>query len=77
MRAVFTGLSPLMFPDYTDLDTGRVLTAVPGGVYDIAPASGRNVPGLPGSWFTAPADGTGNAPEPLADDMPEADNGED
>jgi hypothetical protein len=35
--------------DYIDLGTGKALTAEPGGVYDVAPASGRNVPDVPGN----------------------------
>jgi hypothetical protein len=34
--------------DYLDLETSRTLTVEPGGVYDVAPASGRLVPGIPG-----------------------------
>ena len=48
MRAVYTGHEALTFNDYLDGDTGRTLTAVPGGVYDVAPAGGgRPVPALP------------------------------
>jgi hypothetical protein len=50
--AAFTGTETLTFPDYTDLGTGRTLTAEPGESYDIAPASGRLVPDLPEAWFT-------------------------
>lgn len=69
MRAVYAGHEALTFTDYTDLDTGRTLHAEPGGVYDIAPASGRNVGDIPEPWFTAaeplaieagPADGDGD-----------------
>ena len=64
VRAAYTGHVPLMFPDYIDLDTGRVLSAEPGGVYDITPASGRSVDEIPGQWFT-PADDEAKAePEP-------------
>jgi hypothetical protein len=35
-------------PDYLDLATSTTLTVEPGGVYDVAPASGRMVPGIPG-----------------------------
>jgi hypothetical protein len=45
--AAYTGHETLMFLDYQDVATGRALTAVPGGVYDVAPAGGRNVPALP------------------------------
>ena len=48
MRAVYTGHEALTFSDYLDLDTGRTLTAVPGGTYDVAPAGGgRPAPALP------------------------------
>ena len=50
-RAAYTGHEALTFPDYTDLETGQTLRAEPGGVYDIAPASGRGVPELPEAWF--------------------------
>ena len=36
-------------PDYLDLDAGTTLTAEPGRVYDVAPASGRLVPDVPGN----------------------------
>ena len=52
MRAVYTGVEALTFNDYIDLGTGMTLAAVPGGVYDVAPASGRPVPDLPEGWFT-------------------------
>jgi len=51
VRAAYTGHEPLMFPDYTDLETGQTLRAEPGGVYDVAPASGRDVPEVPVPWF--------------------------
>jgi hypothetical protein len=54
VRAVYTGHEVLTFSDYLDLETGRTLTAVPGGTYDMAPASGRLVPDVPAGWF-APA----------------------
>jgi hypothetical protein len=53
MRAVYGGHEALTFSDYIDLDTGKTLAAEPGGVYDIAPASGRLVPDIPEPWFTA------------------------
>ena len=52
MRAAYTGHEVLTFPDYADGETGRTLTAEPGGVYDVTPASGRLVPDLPEGWFT-------------------------
>ena len=60
MRVAYAGHEALTFSDYTDLETGRTLHAVPGGTYDIAPASGRVVPEVPEPWFV-PA-----APEPAA-----------
>jgi len=51
-RAIFNGYEALTFSDYTDLATGMTLRAEPGGVYDIAPASGRVVPEFPEPWFT-------------------------
>lgn len=74
MRAAFTGHQPLMFTDYVDLATGRVLSAEPGGVYDIAPASGRAVPEMPGNWFV-PVEAEQDQPEPQAAFEP--DTGED
>lgn len=47
MKAVYTGHEPRMFLDYLDLETGRTLYAEPGGVYDVWPAGGRNVPDVP------------------------------
>lgn len=52
MKAAYTGCETLTFQDYTDLDTGRTLLAEPGGAYDIAPASGHQVPDVPEGWFT-------------------------
>ena len=73
MRAVYTGHEVLTFSDYLDLETGRTLTAVPGGTYDMAPASGRLVPDVPPGWF-APAieekqaEATAAADEPAPED---------
>lgn len=53
MRVVYVGHEALTFTDYLNLETGQTLSAVPGGVYDIAPASGRVVPEVPEPWFTA------------------------
>ena len=51
--ASYHGHETLSFPDYLDLGTGKTLTAQPRDEpYDIAPASGRLVPGLPAGWFT-------------------------
>jgi hypothetical protein len=52
-RAAYTGHEALTFSDYTDLETGKTLHAEPGGVYDVAPASGRVVPEVPEPWFVA------------------------
>lgn len=51
-RAAYNGHEALTFSDYIDLDTGRTLAAVPGGTYDITPASGRAAPEFPEPWFT-------------------------
>jgi len=51
-RAAYTGHEVLTFTDYRDLESGKTLTAEPGGTYDVAPASGRVVPDLPEGWFT-------------------------
>lgn len=62
--ARYTGHEVLTFPDYTDLGTGRTLTAEPREKpYDIAPASGRLVPDLPAGWFV-PAEDRGEDEEP-------------
>ena len=51
-RAVFTGHEVLTFMDYLDAGTGRTLVAVPGGTYDIIPASsGRPLDDIPAGWF--------------------------
>jgi hypothetical protein len=50
-RAAYLGHEALTFSDYIDLDTGRTLAAVPGGTYDITPASGRAAPDIPEGWF--------------------------
>ena len=63
-RAAYSGHETLTFPDYTDLEAGKTLTAEPGGVYDVAPASGRLVPDIPQGWFT-PLEG--EVPELVAD----------
>jgi hypothetical protein len=51
VRVLYTHHEALTFSDYTDLETGGTLHAVPGRVYDITPASGRVVPGFPTPWF--------------------------
>ena len=51
MRVAYLGHEALTFTDYIDLEAGKTLHAVPGGVYDIAPASGRNVLEVPEPWF--------------------------
>lgn len=60
--AAYNGHEALTFTDYLDLGTGKTLHAEPGGVYDVAPASGRPVPDIPGAWFTeVKAPSTGSA----------------
>jgi hypothetical protein len=80
MRAAYTGHETLTFPDYADMEAGKTLTAVPGGVYDVAPASGRLVPDLPAGWFT-PLEGQDRSeeedvPGEAAEPEPEHDGGE-
>jgi hypothetical protein len=53
VRVAYAGIETLTFNQYIDLDTGKTLTAEPGGVYDITPASGHTVDDVPGPWFTA------------------------
>ena len=53
MRVAYGGQEALTFMDYRDTETGRTLYAVPGGVYDIEPVSGRPVDEVPAPWFTA------------------------
>jgi hypothetical protein len=53
VRAAYNGHEALTFGDYLDLESGNTLHAEPGGVYDVAPASGRPVPEIPEPWFTA------------------------
>ena len=57
MRVVYTYHEPRTFSDYMDLETGKTLYAVPGGTYDVAPASGHVVPGFPVPWFDFADDG--------------------
>ena len=71
MRAAYTGHEALTFNDYVDLDSGQTLTAEPGGVYDIAPASGHAVPDVPEAWFAPVTD-----EEPEGDADPEPGTGE-
>ena len=59
MRATYVGHEALTFSDYIDLETGKTLHVMPGGVYDVAPASGHVVPEFPEPWFTR----VGDAPE--------------
>jgi hypothetical protein len=56
----YTGTDTRMYPDYADASTGRALEPLPGGVYDVRVAPGRN-PGLPlppgdGRWAPVPDD---------------------
>ena len=75
MRGTYAGHEALTFSDYVDLDTGRTLHAVPGGVYDLAPASGRVVPAFPEPWFTAADLEDAPAVRPAEpDDVPEPDD---
>ena len=56
VRVAYVHHEALTFSDYTDLGTGKTLHAVPGGAYDIAPASGRVVPEVPEPWFVQVAE---------------------
>lgn len=47
MRAAFTGSAPLTFMDYIDGETGRTLTAAPGGVYEVVPVGAHPLPEVP------------------------------
>lgn len=78
-RATYTGIETLTFMDYMDLESGRTLTAEPGGVYDLAPSGGRQVPDLPPGFAAAEkprqakagtAGDDGPGPEPEADGQP-------
>ena len=51
MRAAYTGQEALTFGQYLNGETGKTLTAVPGGVYEVMPASGHVVPEIPAAWF--------------------------
>ena len=64
MKAAYTGHEALTFNDYVDLGTGRTLTAEPGGVYDITPASGHAVPDVPEGRFAPVKAAKAAAPEP-------------
>ena len=48
-RVRYTGQHAGSLPDYLDLATGKTLTVVPGWEGDVAPASGRLVPDIPGN----------------------------
>lgn len=60
----FTGYVPLLYPAYLDEATGRPLQADPGGVYDMTPAGGLNLPVPPG-------DGRWTASEPAEPPEPD------
>jgi hypothetical protein len=47
VRAAFTGTHGLTFMDYIDGETGRTLTAEPGGVYEVVPGGARPLLDLP------------------------------
>lgn len=81
MRAAYTGHEALTFTDYLDLETGKTLHAEPGGVYDIAPASGHVVPEVPEPWFVAAEAETAPdlwsaEPEPAPEPEPDQDHPE-
>jgi hypothetical protein len=78
----YTGQHAGTLPDYLDLQTSTTLTVEPGGVYDVAPASGRLVPDIPGGCVVlegyelaheleargVPAESAGGEPEAEASD---------
>jgi hypothetical protein len=49
----FYGHYPITYPHYIDLATGKALSVVPGGSYNVAPASGN----LLSAGTTMPLDG--------------------
>jgi hypothetical protein len=51
MHAAYTGNEALTFSQYIDVETGKTLHAEPGGVYEVIPASGHEVPEIPVPWF--------------------------
>lgn len=69
----FTGDFPLTYPAYRDAATDHTLTAVPGTIYDVEAASGRDVPVPPddGRWEPVTGDPSPEpAPEPWAEPAP-------
>ena len=61
----YTGHATALYMDYIDGETGRTLTAEPGGTYDVRVAPGRN-PGL----SPVPGDGRWTAVPPPEEDQP-------
>lgn len=55
MRAAFTGTHGLTFMDYIDGETGRTLTAEPGGVYEVVPVGAHPLPDIPPGFVAAEA----------------------
>jgi hypothetical protein len=41
VRLQYTGQVAVTYMDYLDLDTGKSLNVIPGGIYNVALASGR------------------------------------
>ncbi len=68
MRVAYVGHEALTFSDYMDTESGKTLYAEPGRVYDITPASGRTVPGVPEPWFIAIDDGAWNGARAALDE---------
>ena len=73
MRVAYVHHETLTFSGYLNQDTGQTLRAEPGGVYDIAPASGRAADEVPSPWFV-PA-GEDDRPAPLLESEPGPDEG--
>jgi hypothetical protein len=71
VRAAYTHHEPLTFPDFIDQETGKTLTAEPGRVYDITPASGRLAGEIPEPWFVRVGDGGEPVPAAEPDAFPE------
>lgn len=71
---MFTGPSPLGYPDYADTATDRMLTADPGGTYGIRAVDGiMPVPPADGRWVTAWAP---PPPVPPVPELPEPEGSE-
>lgn len=72
MPFLFRGDSTRIYTQWLDALTGRPLTAVPGGTYDMYPAGGANLTAPPGDglWGHPPAPAWTPAPGALPDAAP-------